>query len=62
MRINEFIEQVKEDIERDSPKFIANLEAHPLDNMEKTFCEWMPIFLAWMDYGSNCDRYYGHRK
>ena len=65
MKVEEFMEYFKQDIERDSGAFIRNMHQKPFGkDTDKTFCEWVEIFLAWMEYGNNTDclRYYRHRK
>lgn len=65
MKVEKFIEEFKEEVERDSGAFIDNMKRPPFGaRTDKSFCEWLEIYLAWMEFGNSrdCDRYYGHRR
>lgn len=56
MKVEEFIDELTSEIERDKKSFINNMNKFSMVN--KTFVEWLEIFVAWMEWSSEED--YSH--
>ena len=58
MKVEHFIRILEKEIVGNSPGFISNM--YHLSIPEKTFCEWLEIFIAWMEWNMNdCLEFYG---
>lgn len=53
---DKFINEMIADIEVCRPHFIGNFP-----NTSLTYCEWMDIFVPWMEWSNpeDCEKYYG---
>ena len=54
----EFIILFQQEIETNKEAFISNM--HNLNLEDKKFCEWVEIFIAWMELADeeDCEMYY----
>ena len=56
MNAEKFIEQLQKDVETSKEPFISNMKN--LNMEDKTFCEWIKAFSAWMEWSTDmCDEY-----
>ncbi len=58
MNCKEFIQEMEENISNSKDAFIANMEL--LKDKNLSYCEWISIFCAWMEWSDyeDCLRYY----
>ena len=58
MNAEQFVDKFIADVSRDRAAFVENMRN--LGVGEKSFCGWVPVFLAWMELGTkeDCERYY----
>jgi hypothetical protein len=50
MTIEEFIAYLKKDFEEHVPIFVANL--NETDLRPRSYCQWISLFVRWMEWGS----------
>ena len=59
MNAEQFLEQLLIEISISRQAFVSNMKNLGLE--DKKFCEWVPLFLGWMELGTpeDCERHYG---
>jgi hypothetical protein len=64
MDIYRFAEVFAEEIIKDLPNFLKNMETLGIDKEDKPFCEWSGLYLSWAEFMAkeDCERYYGHKR
>ena len=58
MNIQEFFDLLEKEIKSDKQAFINN--THNLHIHDKSFCEWIDLYIGWMEWGTDedCEYYY----
>lgn len=60
MNAKEFVIKLLFDIYNNSDSFIRNMNDHK--ESEHTFCEWVQIFSAWMEWNTDeCKNFHGEK-
>ena len=52
MKIETFIEELTIDFEHGKEPFMRNMKMFTVSN--RSFCEWVSMFVAWMEWGIDC--------
>jgi len=60
MNSKKFIDTLLNEIENNADSFIENMKNYNEGNNNNTFCHWVEIFVAWMEWEhGDCEDSYG---